>query len=387
MYKQYFKRPMDFVLSLMAIIVLSPILIIVGVLVRVKLGSPVLFKQKRPGLNEKIFTMYKFRTMTDEKDENGELLPDSVRLTKFGMMLRSTSLDELPELFNILKGDMSIVGPRPLAAIYLPYYNESERHRHDVRPGLTGLAQVNGRNALNWPDRFTLDIRYVYSVSLLLDTKIILKTVGKVLGGKDIALRGTSQIIDFHKFRMSELNKKIEIQSKDGKTSIRSIRNSDAATLMEMNNDTQIAKFVIGTPKKVTLEEQRLWMDSIKNEKSTIRFMVDYKEKPVGTIIISNISENNLSANMNIKLLETARGKGIGTESIRLALKYCFEEMNLWCITAHVLSYNKNSLALFKKTGFTNEGVLRSRVIKDGNRYDLVSFSILKSDYEKGMES
>lgn len=178
----------------------------------------------------------------------------------------------------------------------------------------------------------------------------------------------------------------MKMQSKDGKISIRSIRNNDAAALIEMNNDPQIAKFVVGTPKKVTLEEQRLWMECIKNEKLTIRFMVDYEEKPVGTIIISNISENNLSANMNIKLLEASWGKGVGTESIRLALKYCFEEMNLWCVTAHVLSYNKASLALFKKSGFTNEGVLRSRVIKDGDRYDLVSFSILKSDYEKRME-
>src|SRR6056297_3385113 len=136
-YRRFLKRPMDFILSLMAIIVLSPVLIIVGVLVRVKLGSPVLFKQRRPGLNEKIFTMYKFRTMTDEKDENGELLPDSIRLTRFGKMLRSTSLDELPELFNIIKGDMSIIGPRPLLIEYLPLYNETQKHRHDVRPGLS----------------------------------------------------------------------------------------------------------------------------------------------------------------------------------------------------------------------------------------------------------
>ena len=151
-YRKFLKRPMDFILSLMAIIVLSPVLIIVGVLVRFKLGSPVLFKQKRPGLNEKIFTMYKFRTMTDEKDENGELLPDSVRLTKFGRMLRSTSLDELPELFNILIGDMSIVGPRPLLIQYLEFYNNHQKRRHEVRPGLSGHAQVNGRNAISWED-------------------------------------------------------------------------------------------------------------------------------------------------------------------------------------------------------------------------------------------
>ena len=179
-YRRFLKRPMDFILSLMAIIVLSPVLIIVGVLVRVKLGSPVLFKQKRPGLNEKIFTMYKFRTMTDEKDENGELLPDSVRLTRFGRMLRSTSLDELPELLNILKGDMSIVGPRPLLIQYLDLYNEHQKRRHEVRPGLSGHAQVNGRNAISWEDKFKLDVEYVDNVSFIGDWKIILLTIKKV---------------------------------------------------------------------------------------------------------------------------------------------------------------------------------------------------------------
>lgn len=179
-HKRFLKRPMDFILSLMAIIVLSPVLIIVGVLVRFKLGSPVLFKQKRPGLNEKIFTMYKFRTMTDVKDENGELLPDSVRLTKFGRMLRSTSLDELPELFNILKGDMSIVGPRPLLIQYLELYNEHQMRRHEVRPGLSGHAQVNGRNAISWEDKFNLDVEYVDNVSFIGDWKIIFLTLKKV---------------------------------------------------------------------------------------------------------------------------------------------------------------------------------------------------------------
>jgi len=179
-YRRFLKRPMDFILSLMAIIVLSPILLIVGVLVRFKLGSPVLFKQKRPGLNEKIFTMYKFRTMTDEKNKNGELLPDSVRLTKFGRMLRSTSLDELPELFNILKGDMSIVGPRPLLIQYLELYNDHQKRRHEVRPGLSGHAQVNGRNAISWEDKFNLDVEYVDNVSFFGDWKIIFLTIKKV---------------------------------------------------------------------------------------------------------------------------------------------------------------------------------------------------------------
>lgn len=179
-YRRFFKRPMDFVLSLMAIIVLSPVLLVVALLVRTKLGSPVIFKQKRPGLNEKIFTLYKFRTMTDERDDNGELLPDSVRLTKFGKFLRSTSLDELPELFNILTGDMSIIGPRPLLVQYLPLYNEHQKRRHDVRPGLSGWAQVNGRNAISWEDKFNLDVEYVNNVSFIGDWKIIFLTFKKV---------------------------------------------------------------------------------------------------------------------------------------------------------------------------------------------------------------
>ena len=179
-YDKYIKRISDFILSLCGIIILSPVLLIVSFLVRVNIGSPILFRQARPGLNGKIFMMYKFRTMTDERDENGELLDDGIRLTKFGKMLRSTSLDELPEMFNILKGDMSIVGPRPLLVKYLPLYNERQAHRHDVKPGLTGYAQVNGRNAISWEEKFELDIFYVNNASLLMDIFIFFKTIKKV---------------------------------------------------------------------------------------------------------------------------------------------------------------------------------------------------------------
>src|SRR5690554_6501850 len=157
-YQRYLKRPMDFILSLIALIILSPVFLVVALLVRMKLGSPVIFKQQRPGLNEKIFTVYKFRTMTDERDEKGKLLRDSVRITKFGRFLRSTSLDELPELFNILKGDMSVIGPRPLLVEYLSLYDEHQKRRHEVRPGFSGLAQVSGRNDISWEDKFDLDV-------------------------------------------------------------------------------------------------------------------------------------------------------------------------------------------------------------------------------------
>lgn len=180
-YKKFFKRPMDLVLSLVAIIVLFPVLIVVAILVRIKLGSPVLFKQKRPGLNEKIFALYKFRSMTNKKNEKGNLLADDIRLTKFGRLLRATSLDELPSLFNIIKGDMSIIGPRPLLIEYLPLYDNVQRKRHNVKPGLSGLAQVSGRNVLDWENRFKLDLEYVEKVSFISDWAIILKTIKKVV--------------------------------------------------------------------------------------------------------------------------------------------------------------------------------------------------------------
>jgi lipopolysaccharide/colanic/teichoic acid biosynthesis glycosyltransferase len=205
-YRRFIKRALDFILSLLAIVILSPILLVVALLVRVKLGSPVLFKQKRPGLNEEIFLMYKFRTMTDERDKHGELLPDSVRLTKFGKFLRSTSLDELPELFNILRGDMSIVGPRPLSIKYLPHYNESERRRHDIRPGLTGLAQVNGRNSLSWEEKFEYDIQYVVQISFFEDVKIILKTVYKVIKRSNIG-QAEEAPESFHIVRQRQIDK------------------------------------------------------------------------------------------------------------------------------------------------------------------------------------
>lgn len=189
MYAKYIKRTLDLILSLMALIVLMPLMIIIGILVRINLGSPIIFKQKRPGKNEKIFTLYKFRTMTDEKDEKGKLLPDSQRLTKFGKFLRSTSLDELPELINILKGDMSIVGPRPLLVEYLKLYNEEQKHRHDVRPGLTGLAQISGRNSISWEEKFKDDLEYIKKITFLKDCKIILKTITKVFKREGISRR------------------------------------------------------------------------------------------------------------------------------------------------------------------------------------------------------
>lgn len=204
MYRKCIKRLFDIVISLCSIVILSPVYLLLAVLVRVKLGSPVIFKQERPGKDEKIFHLYKFRSMNDARNEKGELLPDEARLTSFGKKLRSTSLDELPELVNILRGDMSLIGPRPLLVRYLPWYTEEERHRHDVRPGLTGLAQVNGRNALGWEERFAYDLEYVDRLSFGMDLKIIGMTVGKVLRHSD-TLSGADQVVaDFDVYRRGQ---------------------------------------------------------------------------------------------------------------------------------------------------------------------------------------
>lgn len=186
MYQKYIKRLLDIILSLIAIIITLPIFLITGILVLIFLGKPAIFRQKRPGKKEKIFTMYKFRTMTNKKDKDGNLLPNELRITKFGSFLRKTSLDEIPEFINILKGDMSFVGPRPLRVDYLPLYNKEQKHRHDIRPGLTGLAQVSGRNNITWSEKFKYDLDYISNITFLNDLKIILLTIEKVVLRKDI---------------------------------------------------------------------------------------------------------------------------------------------------------------------------------------------------------
>lgn len=215
MYSKYIKRVFDFILSLMALIVLSPILLVTYILVRIKLGNPAIFKQKRPGEDEKIFTLYKFRTMTDEKDEEGNLLPDEKRLTKFGKFLRSTSLDELPELINILKGDMAIVGPRPQLIKDMLFMTEEQRKRHTIRQGLTGLAQVNGRNNLTWEEKIEYDLKYIEEITFVNDLKIIFKTIIKVFKKEDITTEGMDTAEDLCDYLLR--NKKITKEEYDKK--------------------------------------------------------------------------------------------------------------------------------------------------------------------------
>ena len=207
MYHKYIKRFFDIILSLCCIIVSSPILLVTALLVRIKLGSPVIFKQERPGYHNEIFTLYKFRSMTDAVDENGDLLPDKERLPRFGQMLRSTSLDELPEFFNILFGHMSFVGPRPLLKQYIDFYSARQKRRADVRPGLTGLAQVNGRNAISWEEKFEFDLEYVDNISFLTDIKIILKTVTKVLKRAGISAQESVTMYAFQGTKKDQFSK------------------------------------------------------------------------------------------------------------------------------------------------------------------------------------
>lgn len=209
-YEKYFKRPLDFICGMLAVIVFCWLYLILIILGTIFMRGNPFFTQARPGKDGKIFKLIKFRSMDNRKDKDGNLLSDSVRLNKYGRFIRKTSLDELPEAFNIIKGDMSVIGPRPLAVQYLPYYNDTEKHRHDVRPGLSGWAQVNGRNGLQWEDRFAFDVEYVNRITFLGDVKIILLTVKKALKSEDIAVRGTGKTIDFDKYRrnqMEEANK------------------------------------------------------------------------------------------------------------------------------------------------------------------------------------
>lgn len=197
MYRKFGKRFLDIIISAVSLLILSPVICIVAVMVKIKLGSPVIFKQKRPGFQAKIFELYKFRTMTNGVDDNGKLLPDSERLTRFGRFLRAASLDELPELVNILKGDMSIVGPRPLLVRYLDRYNDRQKHRHDVRPGLTGLAQVNGRNLVDWNERFEYDLEYIEDMSFMNDLKIVIRTAACVVSRKGISSQTSETMEEF----------------------------------------------------------------------------------------------------------------------------------------------------------------------------------------------
>ena len=309
MYAKYIKRILDFILSLIALIVLSPVLLVVAILVRIKLGSPIIFKQQRPGKDEKIFTLYKFRTMTDKKDENGNLLPDSERLTKFGKVLRSTSLDELPELVNILKGDMSIVGPRPLLIRDMLFMTDEQRKRHTVRQGLTGLAQINGRNNINWEEKLEYDLQYIKNITFVGDMKIIFKTILKVLKRDDINTDGMDTAEDLcdyllrtNKITEKEYKEKLKIHQEEE-------MKEDLVSIIMPSYNT--GKFIKETINSVLNQTYNNWELIIVDDCST-----DDTEEIVNAIKDNRIkflknSTNSGAAISRNKAIKEAKGKWI----------------------------------------------------------------------------
>jgi lipopolysaccharide/colanic/teichoic acid biosynthesis glycosyltransferase/ribosomal protein S18 acetylase RimI-like enzyme len=355
LYKSFLKRPMDFILCLIAIIVLSPVLIVVGLVVRVKLGSPVIFKQKRPGLNEKIFTLYKFRTMTDKRDFNGELLPDSIRLTKVGKFLRSTSLDELPELFNILKGDMSIIGPRPLLSRYVPYYTETERLRHSVRPGLSGLAQINGRNNSAWHVRLKSDYEYVNNISFLLDMKIILKTLIKVFKREGVTVIDQAPLKDLDVERKHFMIKRLGIDDFE----------SARKAILNMLIDIYMVNFQLSEEKSrsICIEKIEQLKEYI-NEGSAILIGSFDEEVLTGFVWLyerNHFGECRLHIN-EIAVKEQYRGKGIAKHLMSEAEKYA-KDREIETIDLFVTERNNEALNMYRNLGFLSERLYMKKLL------------------------
>lgn len=347
-YKRIVKRPMDVILSLIAIIVLSPLMLVVAVLIRIILGSPVIFKQKRPGLNEKIFTLYKFRTMNYKRKNNGELMPDSMRINKFGKFLRFTSLDELPELFNIIKGDMSVIGPRPLLPKYLQHYSKTEKLRHSVRPGLSGLAQVNGRNNLYWDSRLAKDIEYVENISFLLDVKIIFKTIIKVFKREDITVVNESILKDLDVERNNSINiKKLEYEDFKANENI----------IFELLLNTYMTNFQFSyeTGKVICKEKLKLLDQYIKKENALLIGAYD-DNNLVGFLWMfkqNYFGEIRMHINQ-IAVSDSFKGKGAGKRLMKEAenetIKHGIDTIDLFVSETNLVAVN-----MYEKLGFTTE--------------------------------
>lgn len=348
-YRKYGKRMIDFTFAMIALVILSPLFFIMALLVRANLGSPILFKQKRPGLNEKIFTIYKFRTMTEERDESGNLLADSLRLTKVGKFFKSTSLDELPELWNIVRGDMAIVGPRPLLTKYLPYYSESEKQRHNVRPGLTGLAQINGRNNLEWDSRLSLDIDYVRHHSFYFDIKIVGKTILKVCKREGFAVIDQASLQDLH------------IERGKKQISIKTLQYEDFLFYKERINEFLIDAYEnnFGVSheysEKISLEKL-ISLNVYLNQQKAILIGAFDQEDLIGFAWIfkhENLAETILHVNhiiVDTRYRSTGIGKKLLSEVELYATKLCVDSIDLF-----VSENNKAAINLYEKMGFKTE--------------------------------
>ena len=365
MYKHFFKPLFDFLLSLLAIIILSPFFLLFTPIVAIAMKGNPFFVQPRPGKNGKIFKMIKYRTMTNAKDENGELLPDEKRLTKFGKLMRKLSLDELPEIFNIFAGQMSIVGPRPLLARYLPYYTEEEMHRHDVRPGLTGLAQVSGRNAMTWADKVDKDLEYVKNVSLLMDIRIIIKTVLTVVKREGILQQGA-----VHMSRPLDIERKFYGMMHDEDIDIREFTLNDVEKKVEwINNDENNRYLHYDLP--LEYEKTVNWFEN--KSKNRIDAVIEYQGKPVGLIGLLDLSG---TPEFYIVIGESeVKRKGIAYKASIMFLDAVKISYNFDMIVLYTEEKNVAAQKLFEKIGFVKTELLNNDAINKGekvNRYKYV---------------
>ena len=365
MYRHFFKPLLDFILSLLAVIVLSPFFLLFTPIVAIAMKGNPFFVQRRPGKNGKIFNMVKYRTMTNAKDKEGNLLPDAERLTGFGRFMRKLSVDELPELFNILAGQMSIVGPRPLLERYLPYYTEEERHRHDVRPGLTGLAQVSGRNAMTWADKFDKDLEYVKKVSLILDIRIIIKTVLTVLKREGILQQGAVNMS-----RPLDVERKFYTMTDDGDIRIREFTFEDIEKKVEWINDDENNRYL---HYELPLEYDKTvdWFRS--KSKNRIDAVIEYQGKSVGLIGLLDLDS---VPEFYIVIGEReAKRKGVAYRASRMFLDAVRISYNFNQIVLYTEEKNFAAQRLFEKLGFEKTELLENDAINKGemvNRYKYV---------------
>lgn len=376
-YEKYWKRPLDILCGILVLLLFWWLYLIVALLVRIKLGAPVLFRQERPGRDGKLFRLYKFRSMSDKRDADGNLLPDDERLTRFGRVLRSTSMDELPEVFNILNGDMSIVGPRPLLPEYLPYYTEEEMHRHDVRPGLTGYAQVNGRNATNWDERLQQDLYYVSHCSFALDCKILLQTVQKVVKRSDVLV---GKQIPAGRLDAARSGKMPKPQPEAGpQVSIRPFTEQDIPDKVRWINDSANNRY-LHYDLPLTEEKTREWFARNRDSKNRYDAVMEYDGKPVGVIGLLNLSGGR--AEYYVTLGEAAcRGRGIARRATQQLLAQAFSEMGLEEVYLYTEVENTAAQKLFERCGFQKRSLEKNSAQNRGKPVDRYYYTIDKNTW------
>lgn len=373
MYKNFFKRLIDFTLSLIGLIILSPLFIIVTIALAIANGGKPFFLQPRPGRYEKVFKVIKFKSMNDKKDANGNLLPDALRMTKAGSFVRKTSLDEIPQLINVLKGDMSLIGPRPLLVQYLPLYNSEQKRRHEVRPGITGWAQVNGRNLMKLSSKFEHDVWYVDNISFSLDLKIIMMTLKNVIAAKDVGDgSGNMKEVDDLGFMEKIKNKPIKISDK---LSLRYPELNDTKQLLTLKNNARATLLLGGHTITYTEDLILEWIKlhlSTANENLFVIHDIE-SDKLIGHVGLYNIDLNAKKAEFGILIADDdSHGKGFGSMCLEYMLNYGFNILKLNKISLSYLNENKVAERLYLKYGFNQEGVLVQEQFKNNQYYDVI---------------